>query len=503
MRVLFIYPNLHAQIGFNYGVAYLSACLRQNGHTTRLLNINESLGYPPDKERIIGDLRDFSPNLVGFSVVSNQFQYTLEIAKTIREHTDAPLVAGGIHATMAPSEVLDTGLFDYACVGEGEEALLDLVGALEKGQDTSAIQNIWSRLNGATIQNSVRPFVALDSLPTKDYEIFDFQRMIDAKDGWVGVMASRGCPFRCTYCFNHRLVGIYQKDTGLPPSKLNYVRHHPIQEVIGELEYLLERYRGIRMFIFDDDLFTFEKGYLHEFCSAYERRIPVPFVCNAHVRMFDAAIAKSLMEAGCRIVKFGLESGSERIRREILNRQMTDEEIVKAFGTAHEFGLHTSAFVMIGLPDETKPDLYATINLLARVRPGRFRWSIFFPYPGTVAHQIAREKGLIDLDKMRNLSNFTEESCLDFGGAQNLLIDKLAVAFPWFVNARSDLPGSSIYRPLAAEIEDMGQGLWEKARGKIHSTDREISAFLTGADKQHYAFRYNDFTGVQSDWLDP
>ncbi|MBW2056315.1 MAG: B12-binding domain-containing radical SAM protein [Deltaproteobacteria bacterium] len=503
MRILFIYPNLHAQIGFNYGIAYLSAVLRQQGHVTGLLNVNESLGYPLDIQRIIHDVKAFSPDLVGFSVVTNQLQYALRIARAVRGCTDAPFVCGGIHATVAPSEVLATGLFDYACVGEGEEALADLAHALERHEDTSRIQNLWLRRDGTIVKNRVRPFISVENLPPKDYEIFDFQKMIDAKDGWVGVMASRGCPFRCTYCFNHRLVNIYQEDTGLSPAGLNYIRHHPVDEVIGELEYLLGRYKGIRMFIFDDDLFTFRRDYVHEFCQAYKERIPLPFVCNAHVKVFDHDIAGSLRRAGCRIVKFGLESGSERVRKEILNRPMSNADIIRAFRAAHESGLHTSAFVMIGLPGESIEDLFATIDLLATIKPGRFRWSIFFPYAGTVAHELARQKGLIDFHKMQGLSNFTDESCLDFGEDHNLLIEKLAAAYPWFVNERAGFPSSATYRELVSEIEGMDRRIWEETKGTIRSRDKEVSARLTQAGKIHYAIKYNDFMGVRSDWSDP
>ena len=170
MRVLFIYPNLNAQIGFNYGVAFLSAVLRRNGHVTRLLNINESLGYPLDLERIAGDVKAFSPDLVGFSVVSNQFRYALEIGKAIRGYTDAPFVCGGVHATMVPREVLETGIFDYACLGEGEEALVELANALEVHGDTTKIPNIWMKRDGRIIKNRVRPFIPLENLPSKDYD---------------------------------------------------------------------------------------------------------------------------------------------------------------------------------------------------------------------------------------------------------------------------------------------------------------------------------------------
>jgi len=115
---------------------------------------------------------------------------------------------------------------------------------------------------------------------------------------------------------------------------------------------------------------------------------------------------------------------------------------------------------------------------------------------------MAKDKGLIDFQKMQTLSNFTEESCLDFGEEHNLLIDKLAVAFPWFVNERAGLPASSIYRELVSQIETAGRITWESVKGTIRSTDREISAFLTKAGTEHYAIRYNDFMGVRSDWLD-
>jgi hypothetical protein len=181
---------------------------------------------------------------------------------------------------------------------------------------------------------------------------------------------------------------------------------------------------------------------------------------------------------------------------------MTNHAVMNAFRIAHEHQLHTSAFVMIGLPDETTEEMFATIDLLGAIRPGRFRWSLFFPYPGTVAHEMAKQKGLIDFQKMRTLTNFTEESCLDFGEAHNLLVDKLARAFPWFVNARSNSSSSTIYRGLVREIENMDRTAWEGARDTIRSMDQEISGFLRKAGGEHYAIRYNDFMGVRSDWFD-
>lgn len=167
MRVLFIYPNLYAQIGFNYGVASLSAVLKQHGHETALINVNEKLGYPLDLERIRSEVEKFRPDLIGFSAVTNQYKYVLQIAKFLKEEFSLPQICGGIHATLAPNDILQSGCFDFVCRGEGEYALLELADTLEKGEDVSCIPNICLMRNGRVTTNQVRPFVRLEGLPGK------------------------------------------------------------------------------------------------------------------------------------------------------------------------------------------------------------------------------------------------------------------------------------------------------------------------------------------------
>jgi anaerobic magnesium-protoporphyrin IX monomethyl ester cyclase len=257
-KVLFVYPNLHAQIGFNYGISYMSGLLKARGIETRLLNINEQLGYPLDLEKIKKDVLAFSPDVIGFSVLSNQHKYAMEIARDMRQYTQAPLVFGGIHPTMDPKGTLSGETPDCICIGEGEEAFLELV---EKGRP-KGVQNMGYREKGELVLEPLRPYTDLSSLPFKDYDIFDFQQMIDAKDGWVGLLAGRGCPFRCTYCLNHKIIRLYHEAGHLPK---HYIRKHTVDEVLTEVEYLLRRYKRIKMFIFDDDIFTFDKSWLREF----------------------------------------------------------------------------------------------------------------------------------------------------------------------------------------------------------------------------------------------
>lgn len=492
MRVLFIYPNLNAQIGFNYGISYISGLLKARGHETALLNVNEQLGYPCDLERIGRDVERMNPDLIGFSVLTNQYKYALDITRYLRTRTARPIVFGGIHPTMDPGGVLDDGVADYICLGEGEEAFLE---AVEKG-GPKGVANMGYREGGAVVLEPLRPFTDITSLPRKDYEIFDFQAMIDAKDGWVGLLASRGCPFRCTYCLNHKIIDVY-KDSGCLPK--HYMRRHTVEQVLAEIEHILTRYERIKMFIFDDDLFTFDKQWLRDFSEGYRKVTRTGFVCNAHVRMFDEEAARLLAEAGCRIVKFGVESGSDRIRRTVLHRYMTNRDIERAFAAAHKFGLHTSAFVMIGLPGEEASDVMETIRLLARVQPGRFRWTLFFPFVGTKAYEISERMGAIDFDRMARLDNFTDETCMDLGPDVNLLVRKVKDTFCAFVNGYAGIPE---YERIVSEIEALDDEAWGLSKARIASDIARIDARTAETGQRHWRVRYNRFMGVRSDWED-
>ena len=501
MKVLFIYPDADSQLGFNYGLAQISAVLKQAGHEVRLIQICEQLAPLPEESELQAQAAAFDPDVIGFSVVTNQWPYVEKIAGWLRKTLDVPFVCGGIHATVAPEEVLASGMFDYIFTGECEEAFLEFVNVLERGGDPSGVRNLGYMKDGEVHLNPVRPFPDLKALPPKDYSVFDFQKIIDAKNGWVGLMASRGCPFNCTYCFNHVLVKKYRSELNCGFKDLNYIRHVPVPDLIAEIQYLLRTYSNIRMFIFDDDLFTYDSAYLQEFCEAYKKTCDIPFVVNAHVRFFDPARARALADAGCRIVKFGLESGSPRVRKTIMRRHMSNKEIQQAIAYAKAEGMHTSCFVMLGLPGEEAGDVQQTIDLLAEAQPGRFRWTFFYPFPGTEAYRLSEEGGYIDYHKKETLSNFTETSCLDFGPDQNLFLSKVGRMMPWFVNARAGFEGSDVYRKKVDELMAMDEAAWQQVEDGLLEEEKKLSEQMVREGKRHYAVKYNPFMGVISDYF--
>ncbi len=501
MKILFLYPNAGSQLGFNYGIAHLSAVLKQAGHDVALWQLCDDIEPLPSKDQFITRLRREAADIIGFSVVTNQWPYAKKLATWARKASKAPLVCGGIHAMAAPKEILQSQVFDFIIRGEGEEAFAEFVDKLSKNQDPSEVKNLGYLQNGETRLNPLRPLPDLTKLPFKDYDIFDFQNIIDAKNGWTGLMASRGCPFSCTYCFNHQLVSNYRQDLGCSLKGLNYIRHFEVNQMIAEIEYLLRHYHNISMFILDDDLFTFYREYVKQFCAAYKKTCSLPFVVNAHVGFFDDQRARYLAEANCSIVKFGVESGSERIRRLILQRRMKNEKIIRAIKTAHQYGLHTSIFLMIGLPGETRADVMATIRLMAEAGPGRYRWSFFFPFPGTKAYELSKQGDYINFAKMAQMENFTDGSCLNFGKEHNLFLKKVGRIMPWFINAYSGLPVADFYRKKVDEILALDDRSWEKRTVFIEQEDNEISENFVNQGLSHYAIKYNRFMGVISDYF--
>lgn len=508
MRVLLVYPNIDSPVGVNHGLSMISGVLKAAGHETQLIHVNEKLFDVPTDEALVARVRAWAPGVVGFSVMTQQYAWAVGAARALRAALpDLPLVVGGVHCTMVPDEVVADGHFDVVAVGEAELAFRELVDRLERGEDPTTVPNMrfpaGSRWNpgAAPLQNPVGPFPDLTTIAENDYELFDMRRITRAKNGWLGVLTSRGCPYKCTYCFNKEIVDRYKADGAATTGK-EYLRHYPVERIVGEVQALKARHPEVDTLIFDDDLFTLDRGYVRDFCRAYKASgLGLPFVVNAHVQVFDEEMAFLLADAGCRIVKFGLESGSKRVRTQVLWRLMTNERIKAAFAAAHQYDLHTSAFVMFGLPTETREELLETLQLIADTQLGRFRWAMFFPFPGTAGHRIALEKGLIEPGKGADMGNYFEGTCLRWDPPMELFLQKLGRVGHWWVNACSAWPCAPLYQELVAEVDAWGPEEWARNRGDLHRRDRELSERLLAGGLRHYSLRYTHVMGVDSDFV--
>jgi tRNA A37 methylthiotransferase MiaB len=157
---------------------------------------------------------------------------------------------------------------------------------------------------------------------------------------------------------------------------------------------------------------------------------------------------------------------------------------------------------MMGLPHETIPDIRETVELLARIQPGRFRWSLFFPFVGTKAYEIAEKSGQIAFEKMKRLDNFTDETCMVLGSEVDLYVDKVKTLLCVFVNGYADIDGEHAYLDLVKKIEALDAKSWHRGKEGLLKEADALDKKMEEKGKLHYTVKYNPFMGVRSDWTD-
>lgn len=389
MRVLFVYPNITGHESIQYGLMSLSACLKQDGHETGLIDF--TFGEKPSyllKQAVI-----FEPDLICFTGTSGMFRPAIEFAASLKERISKPIIFGGPHATVVPETVLKEEQIDMVCISEGEEALKELIEKMAAQEDYFHIKNIWVKDDGKIYRNPVRPLLAdLDCLPFPDFELFDMEKYLEARRGTVDLFSGRGCPFKCSYCINHKLQEI-QGQQGK-----RYVRKHSVNYIIKLIKSLIKKY-SIESIDFEDDIFLIYKDWILEFCHEFKYNFPqLRFSCSCRVESADYNIFLSLKEAGCAGIAMGIEAGDEYIRRKILRRNMSDEQIIRAFAAVKKAGLKTASFNILGSPFETIEQMKKTIDINRIIQPDHIGVSICCPYPGTRLYDLAVEAGLIDPD---------------------------------------------------------------------------------------------------------
>ncbi|MFC1962415.1 B12-binding domain-containing radical SAM protein [Chloroflexota bacterium] len=385
MKVLFIYTDICTGSGrFQQGIASISSVLKKEGHRTSLLHITKQ----PSKGRLRQAISNIAPNLIGFSTTTNQYPYVQLFSRWIKEHFDVPIICGGVHPTLVPEEVISDDNIDIVCLGEGEYSILELANGLEKGSNISKIQGLWVKLDGKVYKNPIRPLIQnLDELPFPDRDLFGYESMLKKFGHTADFITGRGCPYDCSYCCNHSFRKLY-RDKG------KYVRRRSTDNVLAEIDYVIKRYKVERI-NYDDDTFTLDRAWIKVFCEGYAAKFGLPFICNARPETLDQDMIGDLKAAGCELIQIGIESGSEYLRRQVLRRNITNENIIKTFEAVHRAGIATYSFNMVGIPSETPEMAEETIELNQRINPDDLQVSIFYPYPGTELYQVCEENGLL------------------------------------------------------------------------------------------------------------
>jgi anaerobic magnesium-protoporphyrin IX monomethyl ester cyclase len=405
MHVRFVYPAVDPDprfakdrpSTFQLGIGYISAVLKQVGHRTSLQHIYK----PVSKGEFLKCMEEQKPDLVCFSSTTNQFEHVRTLSTWVKE-LDLPVLLGGVHATLAPEEAILHPAIDFVCIGEGEYPTLELANALQNGESTENIRNIWSKEDKIIKRNEIRPLISnLDELPFPDREIFDYKTILKNNGYRADIIAGRGCPFSCTYCSNNALRKVFD-------GKGKYVRMRTVDNVLKEIEEITKKYELLSL-DFQDDTFTLNPDWVKQFCEQYPKRFKVKFWCNSRPETLNKEIVAALKSAGCHTVAIGIESGNEWLRKNVLKRHTTNEQIINAFKIVTDAGIGTYALNMIGLPYETAEMIEDTIKINKIVSPTNYQLSIFYPFPKTELWNLCATEGFIT-DQSR--TNFMGDSVL-------------------------------------------------------------------------------------------
>ena len=425
MKVLFVYPDFLATRKkrgsdqfeitkggwYSEGLASISAVLKEAGHQTALMHLVEPASKSDFKDKIAKE----KPEIVAFTVRTSAVPYVQRYLKWVKEINPSLLtVLGGVHATIAPQDSIRVEGADIVCVGEGEGAMVDLCQALEKKQKISKIPNLLIRRGKQVVANPPRRLIyPLDSLPLPDFELFDVKNLIASQTKTAVVIVSRGCPYSCGYCCNHKIREVY-------PDPEHYTRFRSPQNVMLYLKRLLSLYPWVSYIRFIDNILGIQKEWLEEFARLYKKEIGLPFACDHRADLATPEILGLLREAGCNFIYFGVESGDEDLRKNVLSRSMTNEQIKEAFAECRRLGIKTLAFNIVGLPFETPEKALKTVKLNAEINPNRMVPNIFTPYPYTKMYEISLEEGfigpLVDYrdEVFLDQPNFSKEEVLFF-----------------------------------------------------------------------------------------
>lgn len=398
MKITFAY--LAAE---SIAIEILSSVLKQDGHSVSLafdpglFDDKQYLDIPflnkafSKKADVVEQILRNRPDLLCFSVGTDNYQWACEIARAVKKEMNVPVIFGGIHVTAVPDRVIQNDFVDMVCVGEGEEAISELARSMERGGLDTDILNIWFKTGGGVKKNPVRPLIQdLDTVPYPDKDLFD--RHIPIRNGKYMMMTSRGCPYQCTYCYNNVLRrSVYG-------SEKKYVRQRSVEGVIGELKAMKKKYAFTNV-AFMDDCFVTNRRWFREFARRYREEIDLPYSCMAYTGQIDEEMGALLKESGCNRMMFGIQTMDRKTREEVLKRSFeTDEKIRRAIGICDALSIPYSLDHIFGAPFADPKEHERTAAFYSTTKAIRVCCYALFYYPKTEITEDGIKAGILSRD---------------------------------------------------------------------------------------------------------
>ncbi len=365
------------------GLAYIAAYLRKHGIEVQII---DAWAWRYSLSQLQEKVSAAAGEIIGITVNTPTYEQARETIKACRRAApQAVIVLGGPHPSALPRQILrECPEADITVQGEGEIVMLNICRALEKGQDLLKLAGIAFRRDGGVIATGQAPEVAdLDSLPPPARELFSLNKYqthppYGRKNPYGTMVTQRGCSFQCTYCsktvFGRRL------------------RLRSVENVLSEIFAMTEEL-GIREIHFYDDIFTVNKKWIHDFCSRLNKVCPeLSWSCTTRVDLVDEEMLREMAEAGCWMISYGVESGSQKILDSV-KKGYRLEQVREAFALTKKAGIRTIAYYMIGFPADNEATIKETVDFVVSLKPDFASLGIGVLLPGSPLYAAGRGEG--------------------------------------------------------------------------------------------------------------
>lgn len=451
MKILFVYKQV--EYIDPMGIMLLSALAKQKGHETYVNILSNN--------NLLDTLKEVNPHIVAYSAKTGEHKYYLAANQVVKDYSkNIFTIMGGPHTTFFP-ETIDKTNLDAICVGEGDDAWPEFLDAYANGGDIHNIPNIVTKGNRARnnppiIRHKKRD---MDSLPFLDRELF-YKTTSLGRFPMRSFMSSRGCPYKCTYCFNRQYNQLYS-------GKGKVANRYSVDRLCAEIKEVKSKW-PTQFIKFYDDIFTLrEDEWLEEFAEKYPKEVGLPFHCLVRADILTEGMLLKLKKAGIQSISMSIEAGNDFVRDHILERGMSREAMLRGFDLCHKHGVYTFANTILAipvkkeieekyhLPSAIERDIESLdINIRCHVTFGEF--PILFPYPGTKLGQYCVENGFFDGDYDKLHMSYSTDSPMNCFTPEekrmqmNLsLLGLPCLMFPWLrditVNWLIKLPFTSLY----------------------------------------------------------
>ena len=490
MNLLFVFPDIGSDyINFSPAIMNLSSYVKKHLPEVNIsfMHINNKHGIPYELNNISKNIFEKKPGLVGLTCTSYSYSESNEIAAKLKQDgLVCPIILGGSHAIIKPDDLI-TSSFDAFAIGESEYALVELCRRIIENKDITSTPGFYFKLGGELARNPPAKIIDnLDDLPYPDYQLMNTRKMLEIRNGWMSVAFSRGCPYNCSFCIND----ILQKQ--LKKYSVSYFRHKSIKNIITELKFLVNTYnKKIKIFKFEDDLLALNKDWFVDLMDMYKKNIfepyRIPYVINIRANLINENIIKALSVSGCYELQIGVETGDDELRNKILNKQISDNQLLSAFSLCRKYKIRTLAYIMVGIPNETHDTIRTTIKMLNHMKPTLIRLTIFYPYYGTSIYKYCEREGLLKKEIIEYTNQYSNIPLI-FSDISDTDILFYQLFFPWYLNILSE------NNPTANEIyEDALHKLKRNdpqqiARQTILEYDKKLSQVMLSQNISH--FRY-------------